>query len=113
VEGVINKTDVLVSLDNSRRETPLLLVTVRAEPIRSGSVKAMEIFVEAALLGSESEKGSENKSVVIWSGGEAEIGTVVPAAVAQGRVSRVFSEKLIRFFNKFNTAQAKAKRLLK
>ncbi len=109
----IEKTGIQLSFGEPSGDAAVMIVTLKTNMVRKAAPGTQMVVVDAFLILEDPEEKSNNKFVKVWSVDEVEIGTVALQAIARGLVPRSFGTKLTSFFNKFKTAQSRAKRALK
>lgn len=113
VERSLSKSDLELLLDEPGENAPTLLVTLNAEPQRIRTKDSLKVSVQAKLIAIDPMENPGNKFVILWKGEKSDIGTVLPEAISPEMTSRILGPKLKSYFDKFRTAQSKAKRLAK
>ncbi len=113
VERSVSKSDLELLIDNPGENVPTLLVTLNAEPQRIRAKDSLKVSVQAKLIAFDPTESSSNKFVILWKGKKSDIGTVLPEAISPEMTSRILGPKLKSYFDKFRTAQSKAKRQVK
>jgi len=113
VERSISKSDLELLIDKPGENVPTLLVTLNAEPQRIRAKDSLKVSVQAKLIACDPTENSGNKYVIVWKGKKSDIGTVLPEAISPEMTSRILGPKLKSYFDKFRTAQSKAKRQVK
>ncbi len=111
LERSISKSDLELLIDEPGENLPTLLVTLNAESQRIRAKDSLKVSVQAKLVAIDPMENSGNKFVILWKGKKSDIGTVLPDAISPELTSRILGPKLKSYFDKFRTAQSKAKRM--
>ncbi|MBL4886446.1 MAG: trypsin-like peptidase domain-containing protein [Planctomycetaceae bacterium] len=112
-QSAIEKTGIQLSFGEPSGDAALMIVTLKTNLLRKAAPGTQMVTLDAFLVGIDPEVKSSNKMVKLWSIDDVSIGTVALQAISQGYIPRTFPPKFTSFFNKFRTAQSKAKRAVK